>query len=274
LATSDDGLEWTSQASPVARDFSSLGLLVVEDGVVITGVVKASMAENDPEVSEHYSEDAVYALVSSDLETWGSQAWEVTNKNAEFIIDPAPRLTDDGLLVVTWYGATHTDIDPAKIEGDHDIYTATWKNGVLEGDPTPILAAEGLADPVICPLDGVDWMLLTHDSTELQLTSTSSGESFPQPTTVQADWTVPDCRTQDGHIVVTAQTERGVDAPHVAQLSPEGSWEVLDPLYETHPFIEAGTALDGHPRNNCTSPMVRPWQDGWLLACAVLILAQ
>ncbi|MDP6946363.1 MAG: hypothetical protein QF464_19600, partial [Myxococcota bacterium] len=81
-------------------------------------------------------------------------------------------------------------------------------------------------------------------------------------------------RSSQSLVVVTAQTERGVDAPHVAQLSPEGSWEVLDPLYETHPFIEAGTALDGHPRNNCTSPMVRPWQDGWLLACAVLILAQ
>ncbi len=268
FATSPDGVSWTADPRVIATGLSSLNLLVVETedgpGVVITAVLDGRSAEY---FGIPYGLKTIYGVASRDLQTWSTFGLPIADADYDYVIDPALWFDRTGALQAVWYGVADHDADPAQIPGPHPILGAPWSMGAFQQRPEPILAIEGTADPVICPMDGEDWLFTTQDA--LRVIAARGTDSAVQAERFEPvegfAWeyvTVPWCRSAGADTLLIGQSSGGVAPPSQLLVHPDGSAAQQPPVYSASPFEPA----------NCTSPAVAQVGDQWLLICAVDVL--
>lgn len=256
LATSNDGLQWTAQDRPVALGLSSLNLLVTEEGVLLTGVVDLRIF--DRLGLELPPRNQLYALVSSDLQNWGSHAWELNDDTSREVIDPGFYFGLDGGLQVAWYGTSY-DGDPAQAPGPHSVRGADWDGNQFTLQDVDLYAKENLADPTICLLNGESWMFYTEQAQRIRAARSSDGLNFEEEASFSWDnVTVPSCRPEEDHLIVEGQTAGGSGNPARLQLSGDGSSQSVNGAYTANPF----------ETHDCTSIATGKFGDSWLLVCA------
>lgn len=250
LATSADGRTFVD-AGTAAWGLSSLHVLVAGDGLVVTGMVDAGIVLLE--------ERTVYALVTRDLATWGSVAWPVGGAVEAMTVDAAPYLAEDGRLGVVYFSTSVEGVDPASIPGAHPIRRAWWEDGALVEAAEPLLAEEGLVDPCVCTLDGVEVLFATAgEAGVLVAPGTDDGFGPVATGSTLSGVTVPFCRV-DGDVGTLLAQVPGSDAPPRAfTFDATGRVEAAGDAAVENPF-------DGQ----CTSPAIVPWRDGWLMVCAV-----
>ncbi len=256
IATSEDGVTWNVRETPVAWGISSLSLFVVPDeGVIVTGLLEqASGVPLDPGV--------IYAVVSADLETWGSVAWEVggLEDGLDNLVDPSLSWSPRGELQIVYYATTFQAGDPVFYPGDHKIRRAIWQTDLsFHGSGYDLYAEEELADPVTCRIGDTEYLFVTRGAEEVRAAVRVDGaESFTRWD--DFSWTgrtVPYCREEDGGITVVAQTLPPGMRALEGRVAPDGTWSETRELLAASPF--GGDV--------CASVGVARLRDTWLLVC-------
>ncbi len=261
IATSADGTTWVPDERVIAYGFSSLDLIVAGDTLVFAGMIDGEVARSMPEEVHGYT---IPAIATMDLETWGSKTWTVTGGNETNLVDPSLQLGTDGALRATWFAHSSPGVDPATIEGVHNMQRATWsETGTFaQDDADPEFAAEWLCDPVICELGETQWLFYTNEAERvLAARSPDGGEHFDiEPTFSWEGPSVPFCISGDDDMRVIAQTSGGRYAPLGGVLTAAGTFTETGSIYADHPWGD-----------NCTSPVIAFWKEQWVLACAVQV---
>lgn len=256
LATSSDGQNWTASEFPLSLGLSSLHLLVVEEGVLITGVVDRRQFER--EGLELPAMNQIYALVSADLKTWGSHAWAVSDAASKEVIDPGLYLDLQGGLHAAWFGSSSGN-DPAQEPGPHPVRGGTWNGTDFTTQTEDLFAKEWLADPAICRIDGSYRLFYTEQSQRIRMATSEDGILFED--TPGFEWdevTVPWCREEQDHLVLLGQTVGGAGPAAQMQVNADGTTENMPSPYQNLPF----------DAKNCTSLAVASFKGQWLLLCA------
>ncbi len=262
VATSADGATWVPGDEVLAYGMSSLDLVVADQALVISGMIDFGQYQDVPA-----KEYGIAAIATLDLHAWGSAFWPIEDGNEEYAVDPSLQFGRDGALHATWYGHSTKGVDPATIEGEHDVQRGTWSDAdtFVQDDADPEFAYDWLVDPVVCELQDTTWMFYTDRAARvLAARSDDGGEHFQHfPDFSWEGRSVPFCVSGDEEILLVAQTSGGLDPPLVGNFSADGS------------FVETGTAY-AEPLwgNNCTSPVIGRWAEQWVLACAVLVLGR
>ncbi|GDX79076.1 hypothetical protein LBMAG42_08870 [Deltaproteobacteria bacterium] len=261
VATSADGVAWVPDERVIAWGISSLDLLVAGDTLVIAGMIDGEAARELPPDVQGYT---IPALATTDLLTWGSKTWTITGGNDTNLVDPSLQLGSDGLLRAAWFAHSEPGVDPATIEGVHNMQRGTWsETGTFaQDDADPEYAYEWLVDPVICELGETQWLFYTNLAERVYAAhSPDGGEHFDMEASFSWEGpSVPFCISGDDDIRVIGQTPAGKDAPLQGILTTDGTFTETGPLYAEHPWGE-----------NCTSPVLGYWKDQWVLACAVQV---
>ena len=260
VATSSDGQSWSAPQFPIALGLSSLNLLTTDAGVLITGVVDQRVYAR--EGLDLPPTNAIYALVSADLQIWGSQSWTLHDAASTLVIDPGFWLDAENVLHAAWYGTTFAG-DPAQAPGPHSIRGATWNGREFSVQSADLYAKENLADPTICRMGQEYWMFVTEAAQRVRAARSTDGQAFLEDPDFRWDQvTVPWCRAEDDHLVLLGQTNGGTGAPAQLQLNADGSTTNLESPYRALPF--AG--------NDCTSLAVAQYKSTWILVCAASYL--
>ena len=254
MATSPDGVDWIASDAVIASDFNSLDLLVTPSGVILTG-----LAANE---ALPLHQGSVYLLASADLTRWASREWVVSDSAAANLVDPSLHLRADGTPGLAYYACDTFGVDPVWVPGDHAIRRAAWVGGALEAwveDAAVSYADDFLVDPVICSLDGQEWLFATQAAEHVILASGNGDGTFTGRNDLTwASQSVPYCAPRGSGLGVYAQGRSATELPTVAQFDGEDLTET-GPLYAAHLW---GT-------NSCTSPVMGWFQDQYVLFCAV-----
>lgn len=259
MATSPDCEAWTASDTVIAWALSSLSGIVLGDVIVLNANIDMSKALRlgvpDPL-------SAVPILVTRDLTTWNSAELPITETASDYITDSSLWVDGNDALHAVYFSAVDGSGDPAGQQGPHDIDDAVWTDDTLVEAPEPIFSAEGLADPIVART-GDHWTLFTTESANaVTLATSTDGVSFTANAQVWSTVSVPSAWAgEDGSVNLVAQHIDGHDAPDRARVGADGVLEVQDPLYDAHPWGD-----------NCTSPVVLPWNDGFVLFCAVRVI--
>lgn len=260
IAISEDGQTWVPDPRVIAYGFSSLHLMAVEGGVILTGVPdhREFQRQNiDLDASQ------IHALVSADLETWGSVAFAVQDNPEAVVIDPSLFWDQNENLQAAWFGVPSEDIDPAALAGDHPIYGAQWGQG-FEALQTPLFSAPGLADPAVCRMNGEFWMFTTEEAQRVVAARSSDGLNFTRVEGFALEnETVPWCREENNEITVITQNDWGRGNPKIFTVHADASVTPEGEVYSTIPWPEV---------DNCTAPGVLSLSGQWLIACAVNVM--
>jgi hypothetical protein len=252
-ATSPDGSNWTAIDEPVAQGLNSLDAFVVDDGIVLTGLVQ--------QFSDWMlTPGVVYGLASKDLETWGGHGWEVQSRALDNLVDPSLHWRADGLPGLAYCSADFSGGDPATIEGEHAIRRAAWDGSAFVEEPEVIYAEDYLADPCIATLDDTEWLFVTHEASEVRVTHDVGDATFvADEAYTWAERTVPFCWTEGDTLRLVSQGLGAKDIPREATVDATGLADLGD-VYNVPPWPEG---------NHCSSPVMVPWQDGWVMFCAM-----
>ena len=251
MATSADGITWEAQPGAVLGNVNSLDMYITDDGLILMGLVSGT-----PDV---YAETGVlYALATTDLQTWASHAWSVEGAAHQNMVDPSLHLRADGRLGLTYYGCPEFFVDPVTVAGDHDLYRAVYNGHNWTEEEAPAYAAEGLVDPVICTLQGKEWLFATQGAARIVSAEGQPDGRFTEaPFSLEGD-TVPYCRADGDALALYSQTDGSLGVPHVARFDGLTLGDSA-PVYPEH--------LWGV--NNCSSPVMGWFQDQYVLFCAV-----
>ncbi len=254
MATSPDGVTWTESDAVIASEFNSLDLLVTPTGVILTGLPASEG------LALH--QGSMYLLASADLTRWASREWVVSDISSVNLVDPSIHLRADGTPGLTYYACDTFGEDPVWVPGDHAIRRAAWVGGPQERwveDPAVAYADDFLVDPVICNLNGQEWLFATQAAEHVILASGNGDGTFTGRNDLTwASQSVPYCAPRDAGLGVYAQGRGMSELATVAQFDGEDLDET-GPLYAAH--------LWGS--NNCTSPVLGWYQDQYVLFCAV-----
>ncbi len=257
IATSDDGQTWVAEDRLIARGMSSLHLLITNEGLIINGVLDRRHLEG---IGLDLPSDALYAIVTADLETWGSHSWPIDGASYTQSIDPLLYWNAEGQVEAAWFG-TSADGDPAQQPGPHPIMGGIWDGRAFVEDG-PLWEEDGLADPSICVLDGKTWLFATQDASRVVAATAGDGRSFEATELAWGGPTVPFCWEEVDHLMVLAQTTGGAQPPELLRVNADGSSEAQGQFWDRSPFPpEFG--------NSCTSPVVGQLDGLWVFACAM-----
>jgi hypothetical protein len=255
LFTSSDGVSW-SDGVAIAHSFSSLDLLIMEQGIVLGG---SAIPDTDGGINapfEHF-----FALTSPDLVQWGSKLWPIRAATHRQIVDPSLHLDPDGTVRMVFFGASD-DVNPRKnpeeYPGDHSIYTATWDGDGFIQAPEPLFAEEDLVDPSGCYWQGRHQVLSTGDG---RLYSVSADVLGGEYTEDALDWgavQVPYCLIDGDEQWIVAQAGGGFGPPQARTRGPGEDFSA--------PFLIIEEA--DIPLLTCTSPVMGRFQGQHVLFCA------
>lgn len=270
MATSPDGIAWTASPDIIAYGFSSLDLLTTDQGVVLSGVIE--FIQDDTVLLEMPS---VFALVSQDLQTWGSIRFPIADNTRLWVVDPGLRMSRDGALQAHWYG-TDAEGNPAGQPGPHEVYRAVW-DGTTFRETALLFSHEWLADPSICDQaaeedsgESQEWLFFTLEGFVVDHAEQDGPDSFaasdaPPYEFVNVPWCVeeapdsdPDSAPDAAGVTVYAQNTGGGGPPWRVDVAPDGT-STRETLYTGDLF--------GY--DNCTSPAVTWYRDQYVLFCAV-----
>lgn len=263
MSVSEDWWGTNPEYTTVAHSFSSLDLLVVDNGLVLLGGVDFKSLDLGEE-GEAYRWGYLYALTTPDLENWGTRIWPVEDAVSARMTDPALQQMPDGTVRAVYYSTPpDTDMDPADIAGTHDIRMATWepeREAFVEW-PDPIYWDEWLVDPVVRALDGTHHFFATRNGVITHATS-ESGYAFDRED--DFEWTevqVPFALEHDGELLVAAQGGGGNGPPWYRYLDTAGEWTEPTLFYEDYEWYGG----------SCTSPVLGRYDGLYVLFCAVYI---
>lgn len=146
--TSADRVNWVaSPLSPLAVEFSSLGIFSNEVALAVTGVISGASLGVPIDLN------TVYALTTLDLETWGVRSWSMsedpplTDRTHSMVVDPQFELGPESLIQVWFFACENNGEDPMNITGPHDMCIADFTGPeTLEAYDCP-LQEEEIADP-------------------------------------------------------------------------------------------------------------------------------
>lgn len=253
MATSTDGVTWVGSEDVVITDFNSLDLFVVGDeGVILTGL------NANPDLAVQMG--AVHLIASADLETWASHAWGIPDRHVTNLVDPSLHLRADGTPGLTYYATDVFGEDPVWVEGPHEIRRAAWIGHDWAEDDDVAWQEEFLADPIICDIDGQEWLFTTQAAQRIVSARGNGDGTFTS--TPEIEWdnrTVPFCRDDGaGGLALYAQSDGSHGLPQQATFDGAVITE-LGPIYPEHLWGE----------DNCSSVVVGRFREQYVLFCAV-----
>ena len=153
LASSTDGKTWTKGAL-VQKQASVPDLIQLSKGVggfkkgdLIVYFVDFSTLTRQPG-----SEQLGLVSSSDGGKTWSKKvSVKISNKpNKGAAVDPSVVQLADGRLRLYFFGSEVTEGDPAKVKGEHKVYSALSPDGIsFETETDTRLAAERLTDPEV-----------------------------------------------------------------------------------------------------------------------------
>lgn len=255
MATSRDGQSWEADPRYIAYGFSSLDLLRTEAGLILSGVVQ--FIEGDTVLLEQPS---LLALVTPDLQQWGSQRFSITGATRRWTVDGGLRLNPDGLFQAHWFG-TDIEGDPATQPGLHEVYSGAW-NGESMQQERLVYSRELLADPSICWHGSQEWLFYTHEGTVIRAAKGNGDGTFADTDHRYEFVNVPFCEGTDPELGFYAQNTGGGGPPWHVRLQEDGTFIDRQNVYTEDLFGEG----------NCTSPVATYFQGQYVLFCAVLVI--
>ena len=234
--TSPDARVWTLQPGVLAEGLSTLGLSVREDGEIwVTGVDHLHPLG----FFERRGGPKVRGLRYTG-EAWEPHTWSLEGPEEADIIDP--QWFGDELWYVAWEG----EGDPAHHQQPNQIRS-------LPG-PVSRYEAKGLVDPTPVEFRGQSYLFANiWGRGVIQLAGDPYQELHCWP-----DVTVPFVTVVRDELWLLAQKELGPKRQPVVSRSKDGrGWTEFEAMI---PWEAVGS---------CTSPVMAPWEDGWILLCVV-----
>lgn len=233
VATSEDGETWESTDLTPAKNFSSIDLFIIPNqGVIILGMVY------DPDT--YMDKDHLYALVSSDLVTWGSHDFEIIGAKYGNLVDPALYWTSWGMPAITYYATDVFDVDPVLIGGDHEVRQAIWDGVQFVEQDLALFQDRGLVDPMICTLGGERTLFVTQSSERVLMARENADGTYTEDESLRWEGqTVPFCRADEakGQVQVLSQGDGEYTIPRKGHLDDDGFTDDGE-LFEAFPWEE------------------------------------
>lgn len=256
--TSPDLVTW-SEPVVLGHNFSSMDLLHLDSGLVLSGSLIPNV-----EVGIEGPFSAIFSLVTTDLETWGTHFISVEGADElPMIIDPSIHPDGEGYRAL-FFGAG-SDVDPEALPDDypnpHSIRTG-WMRGdrVVVDDLTPIVQGDHIVDPTGCWWQGVHHVLATNKYGDLfHQYRPEGGVDFVDG----VDWggvQVPYC------FIDPAGERMGLMAQHGGGHGPPRvRWCDVDQVCgEQEPLVSEDHLFEGQ----CTSPVMAYFEGRYVLFCS------
>lgn len=239
---------WVRAAAPLAAGVSSLGLSEEGGRLALT-----ALPQRPPTALEELrkklvvrgflAEAGLTRARAGDPGAWAPTTWPVDDPDSVSTIDPQ-RLEGQSW----YYAALGRQGDPARAGGDHALRSSP--------PPRERLRAPGLADPSPVRFHGE---LLLFATAHPEAVVEAAGDPLAEIGRFSGV-TVPFAREIPGpggtELLLLAQAVVAGRRQPVRSLSADGrSWSPWAPV------------LDPAPPGSCTSPVIGPLSDGWMLAC-------
>ena len=256
----ENGQEFTRQIPHVARDISSLGALMHEGELTLTGICWWPGCGSPEEMAKrHELGPLVFGLSTPDLESWTPLQWRLVDPLNYTPIDPQLHIGSEGLEL--WYfgvpGQAHRD--PAD-RSTHDIRRATLESDGRFHAQETVLRAPGLADPAPIEFKGQKLLFATqfaaesivvYRGTPLQQVARFEGVSVPFPMEVNGELWLLATRVINGRPqAVRAISRDGIQFSEFTSFLPLGSEEVC--------ASPVGTVMDGTAVVFCVEEPILP----------------
>ncbi len=256
--TSPDLVEWSNPVV-VGHNFSSLDLLRVDQGLILTGSLLPDI-ENG--IDAPFGN--LFMLSTTDLETWGSHFFPVEGADElPMIIDPSVHREGDGFRVL-FFGAgldVDPDIPPDDYPNPHYIRTGmVVDDRVVVEDLTPIVEGDHIVDPSGCWWDDTHHILATNKYGDLFHQSRNVGQRDYVDGLQWGGVQVPYCLIdeQNNRVGFIAQHGGGHGPPRVRWCD-----ENQDCADQVAFFPEDKLYL-----GQCTSPVVAWFHDQYVMFCS------
>jgi hypothetical protein len=245
---------WTLEDQPLMEGINSLDLFQTDDGIILEGLLQ-------PERGVFMTPGTIYGMETKDLVTWASHGWPMEGVEDENnLIDPSLALTFDGKLVMTYYRAPFEDGDPVWTPGEHEIWRALW-DGEKFTNEMKVYGDEYLADPVMCNLDGTDWLFVTQNGERVLANKSNGDGTFSN--VADLSWegqTVPYCHNEGGELQLVAQGLGGtLVEPSKGTFTESGGVSADGQMYAQEFWME----------KYCTSPVIGRLGSTWVSFCAL-----
>ena len=246
--TSKDRKSWIRQAQPVAHGFSSLGLSVGPAGEVV--VVGLPHGVPPTWWEELFPRLRVFGM-SFDGHTWSPRTWTPGPVTSDGIIDP------QWLGQELWYFAVDGKVgDPAEQPGDHHICSTPPQRTRV--------SMPGLADPSPVRFKGKLHLFATlHPRQVIHL----AGDPLREVRRIPG-MDVPFAFVADGRLHLLTQDMGGAAPRPLISSSLDGSsWTPFAPVLAEGAVGPARPGAATRPIRSCTSPVMGPLEEGWILLC-------
>lgn len=150
----------------IARDISSLGAVVVDQELILTGLCWWPGCGTPAEMKLRQElGPAVFGISTRDLKNWTARQWRLVDEKGFTPIDPQLQETKNGLEL--WYfgapGQAH--MDPMNRDR-HEIRRATLQDDGRFHATHTVLNEPGLADPSPVTFQGEPWVFATQFAAE------------------------------------------------------------------------------------------------------------
>ena len=154
------------QEPHIARDISSLGALVHDGELILTGICWWPGCGSEEEMKRRMERGPlVFGLATSDLQNWKPLQWRLNDPENYTPIDPQLHTGEEGLEL--WYfgapGQAHRDPADRSV---HAIRRAPLREDGRFHAAETVLAHPGLADPSPVQFAGEDWLFATQFAAE------------------------------------------------------------------------------------------------------------
>ena len=259
MATSPD-LETWSDPQVIGFNFSSLDVLQLEEGLIVSGSV-IPMLELGVEAPFGY----VFAFVTTDLVQWGSHFLAIEGSTTPMIIDPSIHWTPDGGLRLLYYGESKNvdpDLPPDNYPNPHHIYTGLWASDrFVQDSEEALLAADYVVDPSGCYWQGTHHVLGTRTYQELFYAYKAEDSDEYVEGLQWGGVQVPFCFVDTAHdrLGLIAQWGGGYGGP------PQVKWCDKDMLCAEQVDLIPEEKLY---YDSCTSPVLAWYQEQYVLFCS------
>jgi len=162
----DAGAGFVRREPHIARDISSLGAIVADNELILTGICWWPGCGSPEEMKKRQERGpAVFGLSTRDLESWTPRQWRLNDSRGFTPIDPQLSSGPEGLEL--WYfgapGQAHVDpMDRKK----HAIRRAPLQEDGRFHARESIVEDLGLADPSPIRFRDQDWLFVTQFAAE------------------------------------------------------------------------------------------------------------
>lgn len=258
--TTSPDLETWADPIVLGHNFSSLDLLQLDEGLILSGSLIPNV-----EAGIHGPFSAMFSLVTTDLETWGSHYIEVEGADElPMIIDPSLHKDQDGGYRMLFFGAGH-DVDPEAMPDDypnpHAIRTGFIQyDRIVVEDLTPIVEGDYVVDPSGCWWHGVHHILGTNRYDDLFHQYRRAGADSFWDADPWGGVQVPFCfiDEQNDRMGLIAQHGGGHGPPRVRWCNASQECE------EQQVLLPEDKLWNGQ----CTTPVMAWYQEQYILFCA------